>query len=59
MKRVSYLEKTLESYRREVKVKTKELLELRDKVEFYEEFLDENNKVDLERVLEENNNLKN
>ena len=59
MKRVSYLEKTLESYRREVKVKTKELLELREKVEFYEEFLDEDSKVDLEKVLAENTNLKN
>lgn len=59
LKRVSYLEKTLESYRSELKIKSKELFELREKVQFYEEFLDENNKVDLEKVLQENCNLKN
>lgn len=58
LRRVTKLEKTVESYRREIKQKLKQNHEQKTKIKFYEQFLDSENHFEIEQVYEENKLLK-
>jgi len=58
LKRVSYLEKTVDSYRTELKERMNTNYELQQKIIFYEDSLGEDNKLEIHKIYEENQKLK-